>query len=535
MYRVQSTNPDFGESRLPRNVAWLSNPEAPRILRVLQQEILLAWPEIGGCQAKLLRRGLAQGGAAFQVEVSQGPIWQPARVQQHRLHMAAKTGTTLSAESVPSQISGDKDETALMKSKAAFVALEAVDGVGGVRVVDLLPATWYHVRLRVTYDGSCTAVGPPVAVAIKCAPPDAPMPRPKVIEEPVHPGCGGSEYATESGPAATPSVAVRTLGTFIKELAGTVTGTLPNVGTRLRVSWSRPRTNGYPIHHYILQQRELVTPPKSVTKAWQTDGMPGARTDDTSVPLARIGPRGDTLESFVGQLTPKWTPWREVHTNLLPECLIRAPVRCPASITAARGVLGLGTLSNNTASFGAMDTLRKGTESLPRFIAVEFRVAAVNALGISKFSNISRVTGRECPRSFAPAVHGRVIPQRSICSTSDRARQDQCSPNSRSLALEAELEQIVDAFEFPVSLSVVETAFDTIRVKGSIPTMNVPVYRVREKSKKKSPKVSTRTDPRLFSGAQRMLMSEIIAKPDTKDQNTKRMKTVLFRQPIGGE
>ena len=190
VYRVQSTNPDFGESRLPRNVAWLSNPEAPRILRVLQQEILLAWPEIGGCQAKLLRRGLAQGGAAFQVEVSQGPIWQPARVQQHRLHMAAKTGTTLSAESVPSQISGDKDETALMKSKAAFVALEAVDGVGGVRVVDLLPATWYHVRLRVTYDGSCTAVGPPVAVATKCAPPDAPMPRPKVIEEPLHPGQG---------------------------------------------------------------------------------------------------------------------------------------------------------------------------------------------------------------------------------------------------------------------------------------------------------------------------------------------------------
>ena len=86
--------------------------------------------------------------------------------------------------------------------------------MGGVRVVDLRPATWYHMRLRVTYDGSVAAVGPAVAVATKCGPPDAPTPRPRVVEEPAGPAGGGAGADATAGLSA----AAKTLGHLMRDV-----------------------------------------------------------------------------------------------------------------------------------------------------------------------------------------------------------------------------------------------------------------------------------------------------------------------------
>lgn len=497
VYRVQSTGPG---SALLRDVAWLSDPEAPQVIEVAPREVVLGWPEIDGRQAGLLRREMAQGGAAFQVEVCEGPVWQPARVQQRRILLAAKAAEDLTRGGGRST-SAD-DDPVPMDGQGAFMALEAVDGVGGARIVGLLPATWYHMRLRVTYDGCSAAVGPPVAVATKCGPPDTPIPRPQVVEELVDPGSNSTDVLS----LVSPPAAARTLGCLIHDISPTTMAS-SSVGHRLRVSWVRPRTNGYPIQYYILQQRELVLPPVSSAKNRR-------RVDERTIrtllhPYSMNDPQvtGEPLGQRAKSSTSKWTSWREVHANLLPESLVRAPTRCPASITAARHVLGLSSSSNISAAFSSADMLHRGTEPPPRFIAIEFRVAAVNALGASKFSQVTRVTELECPTSFLPSVRSNEGPSHDSQS-SDRHK----SRRVYSSVLEAELEELASALEFPVSLGLVKDALDATRGNCSslLKRTHPPVCRKEQPKQRTLP---SKTNLGLYSPAQRMVMDDIIGRP----------------------
>lgn len=500
----------------PRDVTWLSDPEAPAILEAASREIALGWPVIEGCRGDLLRRAMKHGGAAFQIEVSEGPAWQPARVQQRRLRLAAKQATRLSRggrRSPPSD--GEGDETGPGASNAkAFIALEAVDGVGGVRVVDLRPATWYHMRLRVTYDGTSAAVGPAVAVATKCGPPDVPTPRPRVLEEPV--GAGGGGYVAD----ANLSAATRTLGGLMHDVARAATPPSGG-GYRLRVSWARPRTNGYPIVHYVLQQRERVLPPHGRLGARERRERAERERRRQDPSLALFG--GVDESCLAGPPPAIWTPWREVHNHLLPECLARAPTRCPASITAARNALGLGASKKRSAIAASSDSLHKGAEPPPRFLAVEFRVAAVNALGASAFSKATKITRHECPNVLAPQLqHGRSVNPAAAAHAEDAERAS--SPaNSRPPALEAALEDLAAGLDFPVSLDVVEAALHATRsgkppahapegAKEKAPGGDrraAPEEKKKKRESKPKPKKPSKTDPKLYSPAQRMIMGSM--------------------------
>ena len=485
-----------------RDVTFLSDPDAPTIVDASARQIVLSWPYIAGCQAELLRQAMAQGGAAFQVEVSQGPAWQPARVQQQRLRLAARVADSqgrdadrqLLLDEGVVQIDDEDIKRIDHQNAKAFIPLQAVDGVGGVRVIDLLPATWYHIRLRVTYDGNSAALSPPVAVATKCGPPDTPVPRPRVAEEPVGATCRGAANDSDTPLILTARNA--------NKLARELSRKLPSRygGYRLRVSWPRPRANGYPIHHYILQQRELVLPPIAAGRyrannETRRPSNPEAETGNS--PFSTTGaPNTD-----VDHDCPKWTPWREVHAHLLPECLVRAPSRCPASITAARQALGFAVPAKNSSALSSSS--ETFPQPPPRFIAMEFRVAAVNALGTSSFSHVSRVTKHECPKVLMKVTENRSLSVKNVTDFN----------HPRSYALEAEQEELSAALGFPVSLGVVQMALmqcsHTKAPRAKRVCRSRPYH---HKIQHLDPKQPIKTDTRLFSPAQRMVVTEMSPK-----------------------
>ena len=503
VYRVEgATGPNelsLTAALAPRDVTYLSDPEAPTIINASTRDVILGWPGIEGCRGELLRQAVTRGGAAFQVEIKEGPGWQPARVQLQRLRVAARATGSQNSDCDRWPMPGEvKTLPANRKDGRAYVALEAVDGVGGVRVIDLLPATWYHMRLRVTYDGISAALSPAVAVATKCGAPDPPIPRPNVTEEFV----GTANMNSVVGAAA------QNLEGFVSEMSRATPP--PASGShRLRVSWARPRTNGYPIQYYILHQRELVLPPNSVAKRCQASNMLVPARSLASDPRVRPFSTQSSSNANEQQQAPKWTPWREVHAHLLPECLVRAPSRCPASITAARQTLGLGSPSNNSAALGSgpFSSLPKVSEPPPRFIAVEFRVAAVNALGASKFSQVSRVSRQVFPRAPEQAWGGRTAQIKTR-----RSEGTAWTKNLQTSMFEAELEELAGALGFPVSLSIVQGALELVRGKksfGKTPSRASIIRNVGERRNKLERKSSTKADPSLYSPAQHMIMTEM--------------------------
>ena len=170
-------------------------------------------------------------------------------------------------------------------------------------------------------------------------------------------------------------------------------------------------------------------------------------------------------------------------------------------------MLGLSSSSNISAAFSSADMLHRGTEPPPRFIAIEFRVAAVNALGASKFSQVTRVTELECPTSFLPSVRSNEGPNHKSQS-SDRHK----SRRVYSSVLEAELEELASALEFPVSLGLVKDALDATRGNCSslLKRTHPPVCRKEQPKQRTLP---SKTNLGLYSPAQRMVMDDIIGRP----------------------
>jgi hypothetical protein len=81
VYRVEgATGPNelsLTAALAPRDVTYLSDPEAPTIISASTRDVILGWPGIEGCRGELLRQAVTRGGAAFQVE--QRPATRPRR------------------------------------------------------------------------------------------------------------------------------------------------------------------------------------------------------------------------------------------------------------------------------------------------------------------------------------------------------------------------------------------------------------------------------------------------------------------------
>lgn len=315
-----------------REVVWLTCPESPKIVETTARSVAVAF---SGMSKFALEHCI------LLVEMCEGPIWQPMRVNLQDV------------------IEGN------------FVTLPAFDfrSSKGVVVTDLKPATWYRIRLRVEYDESKT-IGPSILVATRCSHPDAPTSRPHVEDHDLS----------------------------------------------FRVTWKTPAHNGYPIHHFLLEQRERVTTRESVA------------------PL--FGMQAETTQ---------WTPWRQVQLRHVPGCIVRAPKRDPAANASARQVLD---------------------DAVPRFLAVEFRVAATNALGRSDVSRPTRATRLTHPRAFANT---------SKVNGSFRLKKSNLQPvthvDDTISADDDIIRDIVRSITFPVALEVVERALrETRREAAAVAT-----------------------------------------------------------------
>lgn len=201
-----------------------------------------------------------------------------------------------------------------------------------------------------------------------------------------------------------------------------------------RVTWKMPAHNGYPIQYFLLEQRERVTARESVP------------------PL--FGTQADAIQ---------WTPWRHVRLGRVPNCVVRAPKKDPAAYASARQVLD---------------------DAAPRFLAVEFRIAATNALGRSAASHSTRATKFSHPRAFASA---------SKIKGSCRVQQSTSQPvNHGGDALSATdnfVQDIVRKFDFPVAVEVVKRALRETqreaaavaakqkRNQASLKRATMPIYR----------------------------------------------------------
>mmetsp|Transcript_29842 Transcript_29842/g.92266 ORF Transcript_29842/g.92266 Transcript_29842/m.92266 type:complete len:459 (-) Transcript_29842:169-1545(-) len=380
VYRVE-----YGAVHIePREVTWLSDLDAPFVLGASTREVVLGWPNIEGCRKKIY------SSASFQVEVKEGCAWRSSQVPPQR----------------------QRPVSAVHDSE--FVPLEPVLAIDGVHIIDLRPATWYRMRLRISCAGKLAAASASVSVSTKCGRPNIPTSQLSVAEQ----DSGSFEQDQDGSFESSTSMS---LSHFMNKMPP------PQCDRRLRLSWAEPLSNGYPIQQYILQQRDLVLSPFEVVARGK----------------ARM-PQHDPNAT--------WTPWRVVYAHLLPECLIRAPAQCPASVISARHTLGLPTTRPSTLSDTAEHS--KCMETPPRFVAVEFRVAAANALGMSMFSKATRITRDERPHIFAPAI------QRPNFS---RIRlKYRCLPRSSctsaTASLEAELVKVVSALEFPISRDALQLA-----------------------------------------------------------------------------
>lgn len=454
VYRVAH---HLAKDSAPREITWLSDPEAPTVLSASMREAVLGWPLIDGCCSERLRRVVSSGGAAFQVEVSEGLSWQPARVQQKSPNAKG---------SRPHR----PGETAMQdrKSVSAFLRLTAVDGRGGIRIVDLRPATWYKMRLRVTYANESKTIGPSVALCTKCGPPDVPTPRPRVVEEKMVANCMKPK-CTVGLP-----VAAHNLESLMNEACEQKPSLQLN-NFRLRVAWAQPPKNGHPIKKYILQQREEVLPPAPARSCRSVDVISAA--------VAQKQQRAN----YESKGLSKWTPWREVHAHSLSECLIRSPSRCPASVTSARHILGLDAPS--TFSSTMTDMLKSGLKPPPCFIAIEFRVAAVNVLGSSNFSQVTRITKHECPNIFGHPSHSRSADPQTVKSANQ--------PTSPSL--ESELEYVAAVLRFPFSPRVIQNAYTSS-----------PKISIDKKIKLRQSKGQSKSNHGLYSPAQNIVVRTMV-------------------------
>lgn len=406
----------------PRDIMWLSDPGEPHVLSTSARDVVLGWPKIEGCRRELYTS------AVFQVEVREGPAWQPARVQQQKLRLA-------SSERYQQRIF-DEQETSSWNDMTAFFPLKAVDGVGGVRVIDLRPATWYYMRLRVSCCGKSAAFGPPVLVSTRCGIPDMPTPKPRIIQEQTY--ANGKKDVPNFEPLVALPATARSLCSLMDHTMEERSTLKPS--DRLRISWSQPSNNGYPIQRYILQQRELVLDPPCAHNAPNKKVL-ALKTRHTH--------HGLPLNSGLLQ---RWTPWHVVHASMLPECLIRAPAQCPASVILARQTLGLGKFKNSHAAYGRT----------PVFTAMEFRVAAVNVLGASKFSQVSRISEREYPHFFTNTA------QRSHGILQTFSPKPNPHPRKSKMANhEAELNEVTLALGFPVSDIVIQHAHKSMYDKAT--------------------------------------------------------------------
>lgn len=399
----------------PRDIMWLSDPGEPNVLSTAAREVVLGWPKIEGCRRELYV------GAAFQVEVREGPAWQPVRVQQQKLRLT-------SSERYQQRIF-DARRTSGNNTTTAFFPLKAVDGVGGVRVIDLRPATWYYMRLRVSCCGKFAAFGPPVLVSTRCGIPDMPTPKPRIIQEQTC--ANGKKQMPNYDPLVALPATARSLCSLMNYTMDE-RPTLKASDCRLRISWSQPSNNGYPIQRYILQQRDLVL------------NQPCAYNAPNKNALALKTGRTHHALPLNSGLLQKWTPWRVVHASMLPECLIRAPALCPESVILARQTLGLGKSQNSDAGRS------------PVFTAMEFRVAAVNVLGTSKFSQVSRISDREYPHFFTNTA------QRSHGLLRNSNPKNVPYPRKTKMATEAELNEVILALGFPVSDIVIQHAYKSM-------------------------------------------------------------------------
>lgn len=400
-YRLRSAA-EYIEPLL-RDVTWLSNPVGPVVLETSPREVVLGWPNIEGHCSGPISLNRAQGGAAFQIEVSERHEWQPVRVQNQRSHLSSQPKSNYDAPH---------------SGTITYITLKAVSGVGGVHVVDLRPATWYNMRLRVVYDTDSIATGPPVAVTTRCGLPERPTLRPWIVEQ-----------LTRMGTAIKSSSS--SFSATARSMANLMELNDPSLNRHfcLRVSWTQPACNGYPIQHYVLQQREKVV-------------------DQQRARLISI-----SNDSLAVDISAKWTPWREVYTQLIPGCRIHALARCSASITAAQHTLGFANLSRLTTPTTNHSPRGRHYVPVPQFIAVQFRVAAVNALGISQFSRISSVTKENCPDFFAVPLQWRHRPAELIKKST--IKTPEVSGN-------AELEALATMLGFPVSLGVFTAASSSV-------------------------------------------------------------------------
>ena len=321
----------------------------PKIITTSATEIAVEWPA-----------------GPIRVEIAEGKPWQPARV----VHEDSEAGEYTSF---------------------------AVSGKN-VRVTNLKPATWYHIRLRARLE-HLTAVGPSVAVATKSARPETPE-NLRIVETLLHRELQDVDLCR--GPAAAKHVQDAMIQSRRRR------DQHDSALWRLKINWTRPRCNGYSIQRYELQQRDLVREPQ--------------------------------------HHEAKWTPWRVVHGHLLFAAFdARPPALDSGAVVGARRLLGL--------------RLDEYAPVVPRFVASEFKVKAVNAMGSSDFSRPIRVSHLDCPHSFRPSrTTSPIIEDDDDDDVPVLPRREQPPP------VHDECAEVAAALDFPVAPAVIRAAIDSTPV-----------------------------------------------------------------------
>ena len=248
-----------------------------------------------------------------------------------------------------------------------------------------------------------------VALATKCCAPDAP-PRPKALEERVKSIEGRAEW-------------------------------------QLKLTWAKPDSNGHPIQQYCLQQSERLT-----------QGTAGGGA--ASAPSGQLF--DGRCEHDARPDEQRWSEWRSVYINLLPEVSVRRLLLSQLLPMCARDF--------RVSAQAHMRPPQRGTTEL------RFRVSAINSLGSSLWSEPiqvsaaryscffhggggrgSRKGGKATPLLPKEAIIPEPLISAPLPTPLPRARQKliQGANLQQQSQLEAEAESIRAQLDYPMALDVV--------------------------------------------------------------------------------
>ena len=220
---------------------------------------------------------------------------------------------------------------------------------------------------------------------------------------------------------------------------------------QLKLTWAKPDSNGHPIQQYCLQQSERLT---QGTAGGGAASAPSGQLFDGRVEVVS--------EHDARPDEQRWSEWRSVYINLLPEVSVR---RLLLSQLLPMCVRDFGVSAQ-----AHMRPPQRGTTEL------RFRVSAINSLGSSLWSEPIQVSVARYSCFFRGGV-GRgsrkggtatpllpneaIIPEPSISkplpTPLPRARQEliQGANLQQQSQLEAEAESIRAQLDYPMALDVV--------------------------------------------------------------------------------